>query len=822
MRNECFGDRISPRGRNRAAHVAMADAAETPGPETPGTQTPGPETPGTQTPGPETPGTQTPNPEIDQPARRPPSSAPPSAGALTGDGFKKPLLPLAPLQKREKTLLSNPSVTGTEWTDSVKSTEEPAEIEPTSTASSVGHSQETRPELGEKPATDQQQVEKPRLKATLLPAKPRLPSDKYKPRPPLPYVEPPWGGLAEAPYSFEILKNGSIVLDIGLNSKSFYVVGRLPACDISLEHPSISRYHAIVQHRRVADGESGTGFYIYDLDSTHGTVVNKEKVQPYCYHRLKVGHVIKFGGSTRLLVLQGPEEDEDVESDFTVTELKEMSRQHKQLEKRMLGEDSDEDENAVAESVELPRAPVTKAVAGCTWGIVEDAVEDESEENPYSIEFQEDREAFYIKDPKKTLQGFFDREGEELEYEYDERGSGNWVCRVRLPVNDAQGRELVAEITHTGKKKEAMVQCSLEACRILDARGVLRLEAVSRKRKSKNWEVEDFYDSDEDTFLDRTGAIEKKRLNRMKKAGKVEEKVETYESLVAKLTEVQRELSDVEAKLKISSKDWARAPGEDSLDAFMTEIQTGATIDSVTRRKLHIQSFELKKEQQRLQKLIKIVTPVGLPELKIEIAGQAGDAGSKPKKIAVPMFGAMKGGKKFKLKTGTIGKLPPKRPEPPSSFFNMKESQAVEEEEEEEELEKNKPTEWTQEQEMEHEPGLSHSTDLAENASQDNETTLLVRCPNQEGGKNGSAHSPEDREDCKDFLSKDSTPAMAKSKNEKSNEKIVKKKMYGPKKPPQQLSSEHYPNNDPDYCVWMPPTGQTGDGRTHLNDKYGY
>lgn len=42
---------------------------------------------------------------------------------------------------------------------------------------------------------------------------------------------------------------------------------------------------------------------------------------------------------------------------------------------------------------------------------VEDAVEDESEENPYSIEFQEDREAFYIKDPKKALQGFFDREG---------------------------------------------------------------------------------------------------------------------------------------------------------------------------------------------------------------------------------------------------------------------------------------------------------------------------------------------------------------------------------------------------------------------------
>lgn len=40
--------------------------------------------------------------------------------------------------------------------------------------------------------------------------------------------------------------------------------------------------------------------------------------------------------------------------------------------------------------------------------------EDENEENPFSTEFHEDQEAAYLKDPKKALQGFYDREGERI------------------------------------------------------------------------------------------------------------------------------------------------------------------------------------------------------------------------------------------------------------------------------------------------------------------------------------------------------------------------------------------------------------------------
>lgn len=142
-------------------------------------------------------------------------------------------------------------------------------------------------------------------KPKVLPAK-GPPAGKF---PPLPYTEPPWGGKApDVSYSLEILKNGTIVDTVPLTHTSYFVVGRLPVCDVSLEHPSISRYHAVIQYRgQPGEGDCAgeeRGFYIQDLGSTHGTVVNKNRIPPKTYIRLRVGHVLKFGGSTRLFILQ--------------------------------------------------------------------------------------------------------------------------------------------------------------------------------------------------------------------------------------------------------------------------------------------------------------------------------------------------------------------------------------------------------------------------------------------------------------------------------------------------------------------------------------
>lgn len=125
---------------------------------------------------------------------------------------------------------------------------------------------------------------------------------KERSEPPLQYSEPPWGGMApggDKKYFIEELKNGTIVKTHNLAGKSFFVVGRLPSNDIQLEHPSLSRFHAVLQFKTEGTMDQPVGFYLYDLGSTHGTFHNKNRCFAKTYYRLRVGHGLKFGGSTR-------------------------------------------------------------------------------------------------------------------------------------------------------------------------------------------------------------------------------------------------------------------------------------------------------------------------------------------------------------------------------------------------------------------------------------------------------------------------------------------------------------------------------------------
>ncbi|XP_019513921.1 PREDICTED: kanadaptin [Hipposideros armiger] len=716
-------------------------------------------------------------------ADSPPLCEPTALQELNGD-FKKPALPMPPAV-RGKFPAPNPS--------------NPEEVKEKPAAPLDPHSGEPNvPPAGPDSVEARSPPEEQPRPPTAAPA-PGCPA-----RGP-PYREPMWGGPATAPYSLETLKGGTILGTRSLKGTSCCFFGRLPSCDVCLEHPSVSRYHAVLQHGASGpDGECdgrGPGFYLYDLGSIHGTFLNKTRVPPRTYCRVHVGHVLRFGGSTRLFLLQGPEEDREAESELTVTQLKELrKKQQMMLEKKMLGDDSDEEEET--DTTEGKRnASSQDDEMGCTWGMGEDAVEDEAEENPIVLEFQQEREAFYIKDPKKALQGFFDREGEELEYEFDEQGHSTWLCRVRLPVDDSTGKQLVAEAIHSGKKKEAMIQCSLEACRILDTLGLLRQEAgehgeyVFLKKKKKKKKIEGNFN------------IKDNKIS------------------VAKLNDAERELSEISERLKASSRALSESPSQDSLDAFMSEMKSGSALDGVSRKKLHLRTFELRKEQQRLKGLIKIVKPAEIPELK-KTETQTTDAENKAKKLTLPLFGAMKGGSKFKLKTGTVGKLPPKRPELPPTLMRMKDEPEVEEEEEEEE-EEEKEKEEQEKKKMETGSSWSQQEREPEEAVQEMSPPTDVTCSKETKHHENTSQlsqveqSKDYREISEAAASSCEEPSASKNEYEKSRDELKKKKVPGPGKLPSTLSSK-YPEDDPDYCVWVPPEGQSGDGRTHLNDKYGY
>lgn len=88
--------------------------------------------------------------------------------------------------------------------------------------------------------------------------------------------------LYSSEFQLETMKNGQIIASLDLSSKGSFKFGRMPECDVTLEHPSASRLHAVIQFK----AQSGLPF-LYDAASVHGTFVNKRKIAAKTYVPLK-------------------------------------------------------------------------------------------------------------------------------------------------------------------------------------------------------------------------------------------------------------------------------------------------------------------------------------------------------------------------------------------------------------------------------------------------------------------------------------------------------------------------------------------------------
>ncbi|XP_041971042.1 kanadaptin [Aricia agestis] len=465
---------------------------------------------------------------------------------------------------------------------------------------------------------------------------------------PCSYKEPKWSGVCPdgSDYGLEVLKSGIIMERIDLTKKPYYVFGRQPNSDVVMAHPTISRHHAVLQYKAFSEeGEVPSGWYIFDLGSTHGTFLNRDRIKERQYTRVRVGHQIKFGTSTRTYIVLGPDFDCEGESELTVTEIKKRASEMKLERDRLIKEAIEQREKAKLEEERK------REEQGIDWGMGEDAEEEpDLAENPYASTGNEE---LYLDDPKKTLRGYFEREGHELVYNCEERGIGQFICKVELPIDDARGNPVIAEVIHKGKKKEAVIACALEACRILDRAGLLRqAKHESRKRKERDWSADDYYDSDEDTFLDRTGAVEKKRRARMEKHGVVVQessKPLTYDDLLNKMAEIEKTITIEEKaleRLRASNKSTAKTEEQvDALDEFMNSLasqkQSMSQKAEISKTKMNIQ--KLKAELAKTTRLAELARPADAPPL----------VKKQPNSVAIKQANSVVYGKRIKLKEDT-------------------------------------------------------------------------------------------------------------------------------------------------------------------------
>ncbi|OCH85586.1 SMAD/FHA domain-containing protein [Obba rivulosa] len=126
----------------------------------------------------------------------------------------------------------------------------------------------------------------------------------------LKYHEPPEARKPPVGWRLYVFKGKEQVDLLHIHRQSAYLIGRdRTVCDITIEHPSCSKQHAVIQYRQVkeksefGDVKTTVKAFIIDLESTNGTQVNDEAIPQSRYYELKPGDVIKFGESAREYVL---------------------------------------------------------------------------------------------------------------------------------------------------------------------------------------------------------------------------------------------------------------------------------------------------------------------------------------------------------------------------------------------------------------------------------------------------------------------------------------------------------------------------------------
>lgn len=396
----------------------------------------------------------------------------------------------------------------------------------------------------------------------------------------VPYTIPPWSEPPEHPFSLEVLKEGTVIEQMDVSKKGAYMFGRVNKCDFVLEHSTISRFHAVLQFKR------GVA-YIFDLCSTHGTFVNKNQVKGKVYVEIHVGDVLRFGHSSRLYIFQGPSELMPLEGDLD------------KIRKFRVKEDLFDREAS------LLRAKEEASLAnGISWGMSNDAIEKDPEDDADEITWQ-------------TYKGQLTERQEKTRSKIIKRMEkvSNMKKEIdAIRVKDiAQGGLTPGQQMQIGRNEQRITQIMEELDNleetlndsIRESTGARDGRLVGRRIKATA-EEEEYTLSDDDEFYDRT---EKKQQT--KKSG--EQSVETSDSLLDKIEVTSTELEEkkkllAEEREKIASNGKGNG-GEDDLDAYMSGLSSQLVIDRAVKTERMVSDLQAKLD--KLTYLLRIADPSG-------------------------------------------------------------------------------------------------------------------------------------------------------------------------------------------------------------------
>ncbi|KAG4922800.1 hypothetical protein GLYMA_18G276300v4 [Glycine max] len=667
----------------------------------------------------------------------------------------------------------------------------------------------------------------------------------------VPYKIPPWGAAPCHQFYLEVLKDGSIIDKFDVFEKGAYMFGRLDLCDFVLEHPTISRFHAVVQFKRSGDA------YLYDLGSTHGTFLNKNQVEKNTYVDLHVGDVIRFGRSSRLFIFQGP-------SDLMPPETNAKLMREVKMREAMLDKEA---------SVRRARQEASLA-EGISWGMGEDAIEEDEDDveevtwQSYKGQLTEKQEKTREKIIKRMEKiANMKKEINSIRVKDISQGGLTQGQQTQIARNEQRIMQILEELENLEETLNDSIRESMGA----------RTGKLSHGKKKGAVEDEEEYlsDDDDDEFYDRTN---KKPLHQ--KPG--DNQVETADTLLDKREVITKEMDEKKELLmmeknKILSKSESTTQDEvdDSLDAYMSGLSSQLVHDK--SEQLEKELSTLQSELDRICYLLKIADPTGEAAKKRELKVHE----PKPKKSEEVII--------------TIKKKPPAEAQkssepcvkadnknPPVETQKISETPVKEDGSIEGEkagastlgLDKSEPDsdrlkaenvvfavpkpQWlgaVEDRVIDDTQQLLPSLHLHEIdesnqfvdykdrskilGSGDNANTsveskiesaagLIIRKRKQvettatnsndaSQQLTSSTSGEKMAEDAVALLLKHNKGLYTNDDEERyeGQERRGPKRVLGPEKP-------SFLNNEMDYDSWVPPEGQSGDGRTSLNDRYGY